>query len=129
LYRRLLALLPEGFCVWKEEPLTFVDSEPEPDISVTRGQENDYLESHPRSAELVIEVAVSSPVLDRANAKLYAEAGIKEYWIVLALEKRVDIYRKPLQGAHQESFVCGRDETIECAELRQVRVRIGEVFE
>jgi hypothetical protein len=34
LYRRLLAQLPEGFSVWKEEPLTFLDSEPEPDISV-----------------------------------------------------------------------------------------------
>jgi Uma2 family endonuclease len=31
----------------------------------------------------VVEVAVSKPELDRENAALYAEAGVKEYWIVL----------------------------------------------
>src|SRR6266576_1243043 len=74
LYRRFLAHLPEGFSIWKEEPLTFVDSEPEPDISITKGSEEDYAKCHPTSAELVIEIAVSSPSLDRANAALYAEA-------------------------------------------------------
>src|SRR5947208_10924301 len=39
LYRLLLAQLPDGFSVWKEEPLTLADSEPEPDVSVTRGSE------------------------------------------------------------------------------------------
>src|SRR5512138_662805 len=43
LYRWFLAKLPAGFSVWKEEPLTFVDSEPEPDISVTRGDEHDFI--------------------------------------------------------------------------------------
>ena len=114
LYRRILTLLPKGFCVWKEEPLTFVDSEPEPDISVTGGEEDDYAQAHPKSAELVVEVAVSSPLLDRANAGLYAEAGIKEYWIVLAHEKRVEVYRRPTQGRYEEVLTYGINEMIEC---------------
>jgi Uma2 family endonuclease len=104
LYGRLLALLPQGFSVWKEEPLTFVDSEPEPDISITRGQEDDYARSHPTSAELVVEVTVSSPTLDRANAALYAEAGIKEYWIILGLERRVEITDSPYRVLTRKSF-------------------------
>src|SRR5437762_13328690 len=72
LYKMLLAKLPAGFSVWKEEPLTLRDSEPEPDISVTVGGDEAYKERHPGSAELVVEVAISSAVLDRADAALYA---------------------------------------------------------
>lgn len=98
LYRLLLAHLPKGYSVWKEEPLTFLDSEPEPDISVTGGDERDFADAHPSTAELVVEVAVSSPALDRENASLYAEAGVKEYWIVLAHERCIEVYRHPENG-------------------------------
>jgi Uma2 family endonuclease len=128
LYRRLLALLPQGFCVWKEEPLTFVDSEPEPDISVTRGQEDDYARAHPTSAELVVEVAVSSPDLDRVNASLYAESGIKEYWIVLALQRQVEVYRQPSEGRYQQTLIYGANDVIECNALPGVRMRVSELF-
>src|SRR5919109_3094873 len=39
LYRLLLSQLTGAYTVWKEEPLTLSDSEPEPDLSVTRGRE------------------------------------------------------------------------------------------
>src|SRR6266508_3243510 len=73
LYDRIAALLPEGFVVRREDPLTLAGSEPEPDVSVVRGAEVNFLVAHPSTAELVIEVAVSCPVLDRENASLYAE--------------------------------------------------------
>src|SRR5438876_5510168 len=50
LYKSLLAQLPPGYAVWKEEPLTLSDSEPEPDISVTSGQERDFRTAHPSTA-------------------------------------------------------------------------------
>ncbi len=68
LYDLLARLLPKGYSIWKEEPLTFADSEPEPDISVTRGEKADYAVQHPTTAELVVEVAVSSAALDRENS-------------------------------------------------------------
>jgi Uma2 family endonuclease len=120
--------LPEGFSVWKEEPLTFVDSEPEPDISITRGVEAEYARSHPTSADLVIEVAVSSPDLDRANAALYAEASIKEYWIVLAIERRIEVYRRPSTGRYQEQFVCGPEDTLQCVAFPNIRIRVADLF-
>jgi Uma2 family endonuclease len=127
LYDRFLAGLPAGFTVSKEEPLTFLDSEPEPDISVTRGTRQDFAKSHPTSAELVIEVAVSSP-LDRANAALYAEAGIKEYWIVRVPQRQVEVYRRPLNGQYQERFVRGSQEILECAALPTIRLHVGDLF-
>ncbi len=128
LYRLLLAQLPPGYSVWKEEPLTLADSEPEPDISVTQGQERDFATAHPSTAELVVEVAVSSPALDREDASLYAEAGVKEYWIVLGSERQVEVYRRPEHGCYQEKRLFGGDEVIECTSLPGVRVRVGDLF-
>jgi Uma2 family endonuclease len=128
LYRLLLARLPAGYSVWKEEPLTLLDSEPEPDISVTRGRESDFAHAHPTTAELVVEVAVSSPALDRANASLYAAAGVKEYWIVLGSERRVEVYRRPENGSYQEKQLIEGDAELECAGVPGLRLRLSELF-
>ncbi len=126
LYRLLLARLPQGFTVWQEQPLTLADSEPEPDISVTRGGERDYQTAHPTTAELVIEVAVSSPALDRENASLYAEAGVKEYWIVLGDRRQVEVYRHPEGGRYRETFVAGVNDALECSSLPGLRLKALE---
>jgi Uma2 family endonuclease len=128
LYESLLAQLPRGYTVWKEEPLTLADSEPEPEISATRGDKRDFALVHPGTAELAVEVAVSSAALDRENASLYAEAAIKEYWIVLGNEKTVEIYRRPEQGSYAEKLLVGQDGTIECSSLSGVRVRVADLF-
>lgn len=128
LYNFFLARLPKGFSVWKEEPLTFSDSEPEPDLSVVRGAEADFAAAHPTTAELVIEVAVSSAALDRANAALYAEAGVKEYWIILAAEKKVEIYRRPEGGRYQDTRMLEMGDTLECGSLHALTMSLAELF-
>ncbi len=128
LYNLFLARLPDGFSVWKEEPLTTSDSEPEPDISVVRGAEADFVAAHPTTAELVVEVAVSSTALDRENASLYAEAGVKEYWIVLGSEKKVEVYRRPEGGRYQEIRLLALNDTLECSSVPGVRIRVADLF-
>src|SRR6266853_6459564 len=128
LYDLLSKQLPRGYSIWKEEPLTFVDSEPEPDISVTPGNKIDFAQAHPSTAELVVEVAVSSPALDRENASLYAEAGVKEYWIVLGAEKKVEVYRRPAGGRYQETRVLGANDILECNSVSGVQFRVTELF-
>jgi len=127
LYKLLLAQLPPGYSVWKEEPLTLSDSEPEPDISVTRGRESDFTTAHPSTAELVVEIAVSSSALDRENISLYAEAAVKEYWIVLGLERKVEVYRQPRERNYQQRLVFGTDETLDCASLPGLRIRVSDL--
>jgi Uma2 family endonuclease len=100
----------------------------EPDTSITRGERWDYSRGHPVSAELVVEVAVSSPALDRENAALYAEAGVKEYWIVLGTERRVEVYRRPEKGRYQEARALGPEDWLECAALPGVRLQVRELF-
>jgi hypothetical protein len=43
----LTAFLPAGYLVDDQEPITTVDSEPEPDIAVIRGVRRDFLNRHP----------------------------------------------------------------------------------
>ena len=86
------------------------------------------LETHPTTAELVVEVAVSSPILDRENASLYAEAGVKEYWIVLGSQRQVEVYRRPENGVYKEMHTAGSDDTLECASVPTVRIRVSDLF-
>ena len=79
LYRLLQAALPTDFTLLREDPLTLADSEPEPDLAIVRGREEDFADRHPSTAVLVIEIAVSCAAEDRSLAALYAEAGVEEY--------------------------------------------------
>jgi Uma2 family endonuclease len=128
LYDLLHPQVPEGYTMWKEEPLTLADSEPEPDISIVRGALRDFVNAHPSTAELVVEVAVSSAALDRENATLYAEAAVKEYWIVLALSRQIEVYRMPHNGRYRECRVVEANQVLECASLPGIRISVADLF-
>src|SRR5262249_6262908 len=78
-------------------PLALDDeSEPEPDVTVVRGAPRDYLRDHPSAPALVVEVAHVSLRVDRIiKARLYARAGIEEYWIVNLVDRVLEVYRAP----------------------------------
>ena len=107
--RSLLQLLkdclPRGYCVFKEDPLTFIDSEPEPDLAVIAGTEADYAQAHPNTALLVIEVSISTEDTDRLKAGIYAEAGIPEYWLVLPEKKQVEVFAQPQGSAYTKTRI------------------------
>ena len=128
LYDLISKALSKGFVVWREDPLTLTDSEPEPDIAVVAGSESDFLNAHPRTAELIIEIAVSSAALDRENASLYAEAGVKEYWIVLAAAREIEVYRNPVNGRYETMTTCRADDAIECAAVPGIRFLLSDIF-
>ena len=69
---------------------------PEPDIAVVAGTWRDYIDGHPRTALLVVEVADSTLLGDRRDkAALYARAGIADYWILNLPEYRLEVHRRP----------------------------------
>ena len=77
---------------------------------------------------MVIEVAVSSPALDRENASLYAEAGVKEYWILLANQSQAEVYRSPESGRYRETSVAETNDTLECSTIPGMRLQVIELF-
>ncbi len=128
IYKMLLNWLPEGFVALHKAPLSLRDSEPEPDVSVIRGNKSDFRDRHPTTAALVIEVAVSSAELDRADASLYAEASVEEYWIVLPKQRQIEVYREPRDGVYAMKIICEAPAVLECGSVPQVRVDLAELF-
>jgi Uma2 family endonuclease len=128
LYDLFQKALPPGFVVFQEAPLRFADSEPEPDVSIVRGEEQQFREHHPETAALAVEVAVSSASLDRANAPIYAEAGIPEYWIVLGRERLVEVYRLNPDGTYGKPRRVGLGETLACAAVPGLALRVEDFF-
>ena len=70
-------------------------SEPEPDFAVVAGGLRDYLDHHPDSALLVVEVADSTLSFARRKGGLYARAGVPEYWIVNLVDPCLEVHRAP----------------------------------
>ncbi len=78
-----------------------LDSAPQPDIVWVRRR--DYSKRHPQSGDvlLIIEVADATYDYDTGEkAELYAECGIKDYWVVNVKQYRVEAFRKPRRGAY-----------------------------
>src|SRR5262249_22452218 len=75
--------------------LTLARSEPEPDFAVIERRLARRAAHHPATAVLAIEVAADSLDKDRAKATIYAEAGVKEYWIIDVVHRRVEVRRRP----------------------------------
>ena len=94
----LRAALEPGWLVRSRGPIELDDeSEPEPDIAVTRGDRRSYSRRHPSRPALVVEVAESSLALDREHkASLYARARLEDYWIVNLVDRVLEVYRRPV---------------------------------
>jgi Uma2 family endonuclease len=97
----LILHLEAGFILRQEKPLTLEDSEPEPDLAVVRGARSDFFNAHPTAAEMVIEVCVSSEAIDRLKLQLYAEAGVRECWLLLAEERVLERHTEPHGTAYE----------------------------
>ena len=105
LYEALRLAVGPGRLVHQHDPLTFADSEPEPDLAVVSGAENTYLHSHPQTAMFVVEFAEETVAIDRVKADLYAEAGIPECWIVLVERSLIEVHTQPRGGFYREQRV------------------------
>ncbi len=95
------AIVPNGWYVETQEPITLSDSEPEPDLAIIQGNPRDYPDRHPTATEvaLIIEVADSTLERDRTiKQMIYAAAGIPEYWIINVRDRQIEIHRSPLQN-------------------------------
>ena len=90
---------------------------PEPDVAVVRGTEEDYTDRHPGPDDLplVIEVADSSLGTDRSTKpRLYATAGVPQYWLINLPESQVEVYEQPdaASGTYAQKTICAPGQTV-----------------
>lgn len=100
--RRLRRILEQmsltGHFIHSQDPITTLESEPEPDIAIIEGEEDDYLENNPppEKVKLVVEVSDTTLEHDRGiKRRVYARAGIPIYWIVNVGKRVVEVYSQP----------------------------------
>ena len=124
----LQRILPPGLHVQPEQPIRCGDSEPEPDLSVIRGSINDYSAEHPHTAELVIEICVSSHDYDRSKLRAYAIAGVKECWLVLGPEKQIEVHRQPQGEQFAERALHGPGGSLNSTAVPSFTVEMDSLF-
>ena len=97
--------LPSGWTWRSEQPVRIPDfDEPEPDVTVVRGTDEDYEHKLPTAADvaLLIEVSSSTLVQDRGKRLLvYAKGRIPVYWIVNLVNRQVEVYSRPGKNGYR----------------------------
>ena len=95
-----------GHHVREEKPIALSPkSELEPDVAVVRGELR-LSPLHPTPANLVLVVEVSDTSLEfdrQTKSRLYAAAGLAEYWIVNLRERVLEVRREPFVPMNGEA--------------------------
>jgi Uma2 family endonuclease len=128
LAQRLIRALDESYEVRSHSPYAASDdSEPEPDISVSRRSRR--VRFHPSKALLLIEVSESSLRKDRlVKAEIYAENRAPEYWIVDLATRSVFVHTDPARGAYRSIVRLRRKDVLRPVCLPGVALAVGNLF-
>jgi len=93
------AIISGDWYVDTQEPITLIDSEPEPDVVIVRGNTRNYLDRHPGAEDITLVIEVSDTTLERdrtSKKRLYGRAGIPVYWIINLPEQQIEVYSGPV---------------------------------
>ncbi len=94
----LLAIMPVNYHLNVQEPITLIDSEPEPDLTIVRGKRLDYRDRHPAAADVVLVIEVSDATLERDRTikqRIYARSNISIYWILNLRDRQLEVFTQP----------------------------------
>lgn len=126
------AVAADRYLVSIQNPILFLDSVPEPDCALVAFRADCYIKGKPRPADviLLIEVADSSLEFDReVKRRIYAEAGIAEFWIANLVDGCIEVYRQPQpDGAYGELRTVRRGEQIALLSLPDFVVQVDQVL-
>jgi Uma2 family endonuclease len=103
----LQGVLPSRWHIDCQGSVTTSDSEPEPDVSVVRGNRRDYPDGHPgpKDVGLLVEISDTTLARDRGMKKrIFARASIPAYWIVNLVDNQVEVHTDPTGPADQPDY-------------------------
>ena len=132
LNRLLVRRLGDRAIVSVQNPVAFTeDTEPQPDLAVCRERTVPYKDREPYAEDVVllIEVADTSLRYDRSTKlRLYAAAGVPEYWLVDCTAESVEVFRSPGAEGYRDVSRAAGEGTVTVAAFPDVTLRIAEVF-
>ena len=105
------------------------DTEPQPDLAVLRRRAYKERKAQADDVLLMIEVADTSLAYDRTTKlRLYAEAGIAEYWIVDCTTESVEVYRTPGPDGYRDVTRASGTAPLIPQAFPDVALTLGEIF-
>ena len=96
---------------------------PEPDLAITERT----AVGHPAAAELAVEVVVTQRAVARYKARIYAAAGVPEYWIVDVPGRTVDVLTGPARAGYRERRALSGDDRLELP-AHGIGTTVAELF-
>ena len=104
-------------------------SEPEPDVCALSSADPRDAGSEDLEPLLVIEVADTSLRFDREDkARIYAEAGVDDYWIVNLVDDVLEVFRDPEDGAYQTRLVLKPKSTISPISFPDLEIEVSDLI-
>ncbi|MBD2579687.1 Uma2 family endonuclease [Oscillatoria sp. FACHB-1406] len=131
---KLEALLvgDENVFVSTQDPILLDDlSEPEPDLVLARGTILDYSETHPCSEDiyLLVEVADSTLKTDcEIKDKLYARAGIADYWVLDVKERQLHLFRDPTATGYTRHLIVSEPNRVASLAFPHLNLSLSEIL-
>jgi Uma2 family endonuclease len=132
LAQKLILRLGEQVIVGIQRPVQFPQySEPQPDLLLLSPRADYYTSRHPLAGDtlLVIEVADTSLRFDRTvKARLYAQRGIAEYWVVDVNARTIEVHRGPTADRYADVSVLAGDSTLAPLAFPDFMFRVSELL-
>jgi Uma2 family endonuclease len=130
LTKRLILGLGDRAVVWiQSSAVVALRSVPQPDLALLRPRS--YRRANPRPDDilLVVEVADSSLRYDRRRkVRLYAIAGIPEYWVVGVEHEWVEVYRAPEGEVYRDVRRVPLEDTIAPLSFPDLLIPVADIF-
>jgi Uma2 family endonuclease len=106
-------------------------NEPEPDLIVLRRDQLEFLRANPGPADLVLVVEIADTTLGfdlTAKARLYARAGIIEYWVLDVSGQRMIVHREPQAGHYRSVVAYAEHEWVAPIAVPDSKLRVRDVI-
>ncbi|MEL6927937.1 MAG: Uma2 family endonuclease [Cyanobacteria bacterium J06600_6] len=137
LWQQFYELLGKQAEIRVQEPITLLDnSEPEPDVVIAQKKADNYLAAHPTVADIILVIEISDSTLKydcESKLALYAEAGVKHYWIVNLVDRRLETYSNPFSDGgdkfdYRNKSVILPSEIANIPEFDDLSLKLDSVF-
>ena len=106
-----------------------LDSVPRPDVAWVKQQ--DYSGARPRVKDVLLIIEVSDTTLafdTRDKLLLYAQAGIKDYWVVDVKSKAVRVFRGPTKKGYRSAQAFSLDDEVAPLAVPDAKLAVKSLF-
>jgi Uma2 family endonuclease len=106
-------------------------SEPEPDLAIVQGDFLDYAEQHPRPEHVCLIVEIADSTLKRdceIKDKIYAQAGIADYWVLDVKNRQLHIFRVPAPTGYTQHLILNEPNQVSPLAFPNFKIALSSIL-